>query len=136
MDLEQPRDFRLRTEKEQSTNFSGITYGPECDTDGYIKWTEELKWSGSFITQSGHCIEFMFVCDLNFPETEPLVKFLPNLFASPTSFQDEMKYFSAAVQKICDPTTHELKKNTVAWSPEKSIGQYLTDIRTQVVGKY
>ena len=65
-----PRNFRLMDELDGSSKFPGVSYGLQNPED-----IDFIYWYGTFITGTGHTINFNFICDDTYPFTSPLFYF-------------------------------------------------------------
>ena len=125
MDTEIPREFQLLDELHESSTFNGISYGLEDPTDNTF-----TKWTGSLMANTGHCVNLMFTCDENYPNTKPDISFDKTYINQIESdYEDEFKSYLTNIHQICDKGTSKLKDDIITWNKKKTIGIVLQELR-------
>ena len=130
MDL--PRNFKLMDELDNCSKYTGVSYGLQNPDD--IDFT---YWYGTFITETGHVINFNFICDETYPFTPPIFYFDENyLYLDPDDCEDdEYGVLVKKVKELCEDESVKLKHDldpVINWIPNKTIGSFLTEIRTLI----
>ena len=129
---ELPRDFQLMQEYENSSKFTGVSFGLTKKDD--VSFT---YWSGSFISSTAHTIQFTFVCDNNYPLSAPKITFdqsYKNIDIG--SQEEEYQTILYKLKNILKADSTELDpdhKLTKMWYKKLGIGKYLQNIRKSLM---
>ena len=124
-----PRNFKLMDELDNSSNYPGVSYGLQNPED--IDFT---YWYGTFITGTGHIINFNFICDDTYPYSPPLFFFDENYMFLDTNDCEDKEYgvLIDKVKYLCEEDTIKLSEKVYPiknWKSTKNIGTFLSEIR-------
>jgi len=129
-----PRNFRLMEELDNSSKYKGISYGLQNPDD-----IDFIYWYGTFITATGHVINFNFICDETYPFSSPIFYFDESyLYLDIDDLDDnEFGILINKIKELCEEETIQLKSDLEpikSWTPIKTIGSLLTEIR-ELIGE-
>jgi ubiquitin-protein ligase len=104
--LTYPRTFRLQYEAKQEHPY--INIGPNTQTDTKIATIDLMYWQGTmYLTKYDIILSFKMICDNDFPNIEPKIKFEQN---------DSAK----RLRDVCDKDLN-LLSSKLNWTGTKSI---------------
>ena len=127
-----PRNFKLMDELDNSSDFPGVSYGLQNPED-----IDFIYWYGTFITSTGHVINFNFICDDTYPFTSPLFYFDESYLNLLSEDCDDEEYgvLIDRIKDLFDEESTKLKEDCLPitnWTPEKNIGIFLSEIRSLI----
>jgi len=117
---------------DDASNYNGISYGLENPADRTF-----TSWKGSFVTITGHTIDFIFKCDNTFPMQPPKLHFDNKYLTIDEDDDEELMYYVKRLRPLLisktDATLHPSSLPIKNWTVNKPLGEFLTEIRNIVV---